>query len=248
MFEWVKQNKLKIFSSIVATMILLIFILPMIIEKLFYMKALNEYFVVGYDIKTVLGFYGDVLVLIGTASLGALTLIQNHIAQEKTDEVNRLTLELQRKSMLMAEERYDKNGNKNNQIQLPKFEIENQGYSGFYMNLEANMTNVSELIISNLKSLSFKVLDNGGEIIFTSNDVHLSKKSMKSGDSIKIAFRNDNIAIVNNGMHQPMHDVILEWSFQCEDQYNNTHYFRCSLGVNNTSVFVKEPWKVEKVG
>ena len=79
------------------------------------------------------GYYASVLSLLGTAILGILTLRQNKIAQEKSEEVNRLQLALQRKSMAMAEAQYNKDGDEKSAP--PKFEVSLKGYSGTYCNM-----------------------------------------------------------------------------------------------------------------
>ena len=165
MFEWLKEHKYKIISLIIIVIIILIYILPMIIEKIFMINAINDFFVVSYDIETVLGFYGDVLVLIGTVSLGAMTLIQNHISQQKTDEVNRLTLELQRQSMVIAEERYSEAERVNILKYSPKFSLVTRSSNGNYKNLVAEITNTSKMLLSNFKSLSFTVINTEKKIL-----------------------------------------------------------------------------------
>ena len=248
MYRWVKSNWWKLSIILIILMMLLLFLVPMIIEKLFLAEAFHKSFVVNYDSNTIIGLYGDILVLIGTASLGALSLIQNHIAQEKTDEVNRLTLELQRRSMEIAEKRYSEMEVTSHSKLNPKFEIKNQNYSGFHEKLGADFTNVSGLYISNIKSLSFKVKDSDGKVLIQSNNVKLSKNSVKSGEKCSLNFGNDELVIVNGREREPMNNVILEWEFQCEDEYDMTHYFRCSLSLEKSNNMNTEPWDVIKVG
>lgn len=248
MTNWLKRHWWKVLIAIFTMLIVLLFVLPMVIDKIFYINTPYEVLRVNYNIETVLGFYGDILVLIGTVSLGAFTLVQNHIAQEKTDEVNRLTLELQRKSMQLAEERYNEVEIRNNKIVFPKFEVKNQGYTGYYKNLEALMTNVSELYISNLKSLSFNVVDKNKNIILQSDMVHLPQTSLKPGSATRIAFLNEELVFKDEKKKKTIKDITLKWSFQCEDQYSNTHYYRCTLQIEDTKDFVDGLWSVMKVG
>lgn len=81
-------------------MIIIFFIIfmPLIINKIYYLNAPCDFFIVGYDISSILDYYGAILTFIGTIGLGAITVYQNIISQKKTDEVNKLTLQLQKKA------------------------------------------------------------------------------------------------------------------------------------------------------
>ena len=68
----------------------------------------------------ILSYYGSVLIFIGTSALSIATYFQNKKAQEKSEEVNRLQLELQRKSMAMAEAHLASIFNKEGYIKLFK--------------------------------------------------------------------------------------------------------------------------------
>ena len=141
------KNSTKIivsFLSIIAAIVIIL--LPFIVEKIYYLEPPCDFFLLGYDATDILAYYGSVLSLVGATILGVLTLIQNKKAQEKSDEVNRLQLELQRKSMAMAEAQYSKEQNHNQLI--PKFEISLSGYGGNYTNLSLSIKNVASIIIS----------------------------------------------------------------------------------------------------
>lgn len=107
MVEWIKNHKKTSLLIITLLFLLLslffIVIIPLILNKVYYLDAPCKFFKVGYTISDILDYYGAILTFIGTASLGIITICQNYISQKKTDEVNKLTLELQKKSMAMAE-------------------------------------------------------------------------------------------------------------------------------------------------
>lgn len=102
-----RQNKKRIVFILSAILVgVIVVFLPFIVEKLYYTKAPLKFFEVSYEAKDFLSYYGSVLSFAGATILGILTLLQNKKAQEKSDEVNRLQLELQKKSMAMAEAQY----------------------------------------------------------------------------------------------------------------------------------------------
>ena len=76
--------------------------MPWIVDKIFYTTPPSNFFYTHYGVSDILSYYASVLSLLVTAILGILTLRQNKIAQVKSEEVNRLQLELQRKSMAMS--------------------------------------------------------------------------------------------------------------------------------------------------
>ena len=95
-----RQNKKRIVFILSAILVgVIVVFLPFIVEKLYYTKAPLKFFEVSYEAKDFLSYYGSVLTFAGATILGILTLLQNKKAQEKSDEVNRLQLELQKKSM-----------------------------------------------------------------------------------------------------------------------------------------------------
>ena len=91
-----RQNKKRIVFILSAILVgVIVVFLPFIVEKLYYTKAPLKFFEVSYEAKDFLSYYGSVLSFAGATILGILTLLQNKKAQEKSDEVNRLQLELQ---------------------------------------------------------------------------------------------------------------------------------------------------------
>lgn len=254
MFEWIKNHKM---ISIVIVILLFLFftiIMPLILNMIYYLDAPWNFFIVGYDISDILDYYGAILTFIGTGILGIITIYQNYVSQKKTDEVNKLTLELQKKSMAMAEQKYEKE--KLNEIKknTPKFELKNSCYNGLYMNLCAILKNVSNIVVSGIKSISFEVFDESNAIISTSDNVKSESSSLLPGKETQINFHNSELKSKNliNANGQQINDslkkITLVWSFQCEDSYGNVHYYRAKLYIEDSMNFVKDFWNVEKVG
>ena len=152
-----RRNKKRIALSLSAILVgIIVVFLPFIVEKLYYTKAPLKFFEVSYEAKDFLSYYGSVLSFAGATILGILTLLQNKKAQEKSDEVNRLQLELQKKSMAMAEAQYSQSKASANTI--PKFEISLHTYNGSYANLSLSIKNVSSVFASNISFISFLIV------------------------------------------------------------------------------------------
>ena len=228
--------------SIVITITLLllfIIIVPLFINWIYYLNTPWDIFKVGYDLQNILGYYGAVLTFLGTVSLGVITVFQNYLSHQKTNEINKLTLELQKKSMAMAEQRYEKE--KLNEIMktTPKFELKNSGSNGNHMNLKVNLKNVSDIIISGIKSISFEVFDETNAIVTTSHKVKSKETSLSPGESTIIEFHNDQLRSENS---------TIVWSFQCEDQFGNIHYLKAKLQIEDIDKLLVNNWEIQKVG
>ena len=103
--------------------------------------------------------------MISTAVLSIIAIYQTKKAQEKSDEVNKLTLELQKKSMALAEKQYKEEENRKNDKPQPKFQISTTGMGGSYSGIFLVVTNVSKVIVSSLSTISFVAQDESGKQI-----------------------------------------------------------------------------------
>ncbi|AXI00035.1 hypothetical protein DV702_10060 [Sporosarcina sp. PTS2304] len=243
-----------------STVVIIIFLLsitiigPLLLNWIYYLKAPWDFLAVGYDLPNLLGYYGAVLTFLGTMSLGIVTVYQNYVSHQKTVEINRLTLELQKKSMAIAEQRYEKEQLNEIKKNTPKFEIKNKGSNGSYMNLQAELKNVSSIIVSGIKSISFEVFDEKDSIILTSQKVKNKETSLPPAESTTIEFHNEQLRPneFNVGYggktHVGLKNLTMVWSFQCEDQFEITHYFKAKLHIEDSEIFVGHNWNVQKVG
>lgn len=254
MFEWIKNHK--VYSAMIILFLFLFFIIiiPLILNQIYYSETPFDLFVVGYDVSNILEYYGAVLTFIGTVSLGIITVYQNHISQEKTDEVNRLTLELQRKSMLLAEQNYKSNKLQEENKNIPKFELRNTHSNGRYLNLGSILKNVSNIIVSGIKTISFEVLDVSGDVVSTSNKVKTKQYSLSPGSETQVEFHNSEIkstttkSVGGQQVYESLKNFNIVWRFQCEDINSNMHYYKAKLHVEDSEKFTGEIWKVKKVG
>lgn len=246
MLEWINKHKILTVVAIVMITIIIIFIIPLVINKVYYLKAPCEFFNVKYDISSVLDYYGAVLTFIGTISLGSVTIYQNYQSQQKTDEVNRLTLELQKKSMKLAEQVYEKEKLHESKRNIPKFEVILDGSMGSYMSSNGILKNVSSSIATAIKSVSFQVFKEEEEevSVIESNKVKISKSSLNSFENARIDFNNAPFIYEN----EEMKCFTLIWKFQCEDDENNVHYYKATIRKENDKNIYGDLWKVEKIG
>lgn len=254
MFEWIKNHRIISIVVIILLFLFFIIVMPLILNWIYYSDAPCNFFIVGYDISNILDYYGAILTFIGTVSLGIITVYQNYVSQKKTDEVNKLTLELQKKSMAMAEQNYEKEKQHEINKNTPKFELRNSGCNGNYANLRAILKNVSNIIVSGIKSVSFEVFDESNAIVATSDKVKSEMLSLLPGQETNINFHNIELKSSNliNVHGQQVYDSLkkftMVWSFQCEDSYGNIHYYKAKLFIEDSKNFVTDIWKVEKVG
>ena len=122
-----KNPKLKIII-IVALVGIMVVMLPLIINCIYVQNVKSDFWNVDYNIGDILLYYGGVFTFAGTSILGRMTYFQNEKLQDKSEEVNRLQMELQKRSMLLAEKQYNQNIQDSNMF--PKFEIKLSSYSG----------------------------------------------------------------------------------------------------------------------
>ncbi len=239
---------------ILFLLLFFIIIMPLILNYLYNSDAPLNFFQVGYSISDILSYYGSVLTFIGTVSLGVITVYQNYISQQKTNEINKLTLELQKKNMAMAEQRYGVERENEINRNTPKFELKNRGCNGHYMNLQAELKNVSNIIVSGIKSITLEVFDENNVIVTTSDKVKIKESSLLSGDKTTIEFHNNALksekvkSAFGQNSHSDLKAFTMIWKFQCEDQLGNIHYYRANFYIKVSNEYKGDFWDVQKVG
>ncbi|HAZ36956.1 MAG TPA: hypothetical protein DEF85_06350 [Clostridiaceae bacterium] len=255
MFEWIKNHRVISIVIMILLFLFFIIVMPLILNWIYYLDAPCNFFTVGYDISDILGYYGAILTFIGTISLGIITVYQNYVSQKKTDEINKLTLELQKRSMAMAEQNYEREKQHGINKNTPKFELVSSGCNGNYTNLEATLKNVSDFTVSGIKSVSFEVFDESNNtIVTTSNKVKSDMSSLSSGQETKIRFHNTGFIFKGgiNAYGQQVYDslknITIIWGFQCEDSCGIINYYKAKLFIEDSKDFVADTWEVKVVG
>lgn len=239
MVNWIKKNKIIACISIFTLYLLLIIGIPILINKLYYLKAPFKFLEVTYGIDSILNYYSAVLTFMGTVILGIIAVYQNHISQQKSDKVNELTLELQKKSMAMAELNYSKTLNEEIIKNTPKFEIKNQSSNGNCMNLSSRFMNISSIMVTNILSIELAIINEDDVILSTSNTVRVSETRLLQGQDTRIDFNNAEIKEEN---------VKLVWSFSCQDTLSNIHYLKATLHIKDRQKTFSYLWDIKKVG
>lgn len=242
--------KIHIKPTVVVFLIFIFVILaPFVIESIYNIVPPLKFFNISYSVEDILLYYGSASSFLGTVILGYLTLRQNKLAQKKSDEVSRLQLELQKKSMAMAESQYQYSKSEKNQQHLqhlPKFEVKINLYHGTYGNMMLSLKNVSSLIISSIFPISLIATESGKEIT-KATKLETNRSSLLSNETAIIGTNLPELLIPGNPIKY-YSNLQLEFSFSCEDEQSNVHYFRAKALVPSTKDFYNEVWSVEKVG
>ncbi len=229
----------------ILSVVTFIILLPFILNWLGKVDTSADFFITDLKVADFLVYYASALSFIGTIILGYLTLRQNKRAQQKTDEVNKLQLELQKRSMILAESQYKKDD-----ISIcPKFEISLRTSFGAYLNPTIRIKNVSSTIISNLTFISFCVKDEEGNILRNISKVRLNNTSLVSGAEAFLETEMQSLVKnISNNEYKYFDNVDFILEFSCEDEKYQVHYYRATRHIKLTKDFEKELWEVEKVG
>lgn len=233
---------------LIATCVIIL--MPWIVDKLFYTEPPADFFYTHYEVSDILSYYASVLSLLGTAILGILTLRQNKIAQEKSEEVNRLQLELQRKSMAMAEAQYNKDGDEKSAP--PKFEVSLKGYSGTYCNMRLEIKNVSSVIASSITPIALVATNADNQQIASAKELKIGSRSLSSAQAAMIESVFPEL-VKREGMGYAaktyyLNNIKLSFDFSCEDELSKVYYFRATATLSTTENYYKEIWGIERVG
>lgn len=176
-----------------------------------------DFFDVEFEAKDLLSYYGSVLVALATSALSIMTYLQTKRANSKSEEVNYLSLELQKKQMAIAEKSFQeelqrkrsddkKDKEQDDRVRdVPKFEISILSYSSYYSNLMLKLLNVSDFPASSISSIGFDVLNKNGKkykdsdgaiVDYVSVAQPKSRNLLKRGDSTTLTSYNYHLAIM----------------------------------------------------
>lgn len=228
-----KTNSFLVKMIIILLIILIVVLLmPFFIFHICQYNPKYDFFKVSYDSTTMLNYYASIISFLGTLFLGTISIYQTHIAQQKTDKVNELLIKLEQKNMLLAEKSF--NYQMENSRTVPKFEVSHLGNNGQYSNMSITLQNISSVIISNLTSVSFSVIDDKNkELVIKNINPQIVSHSLNIGEKTNINFNND---IIDCNISK------IIWKFSCEDEQANIYYYRIERLLPNTS------WTIEQIG
>ncbi len=237
-----KSKNILFIIIVIVGITLLVCSIPFLIDKLYNIKPPHDFFLIGFSQSDILLFSGSALTFIGSSILGVLTLYQNKKAQEKTDEINKLQLELQQKNLKMAEEQYQKI--KTDNQPCPKFEVTLDGYNGNYANLSLLLKNVCSITVSNITPIFVTIKDKNTDFsISNATKLTTDQKSLSSSEKTVIKTNTVNIPVSKN-----YSNLEINFKFSCEDEKGNVHYYQAVSTIPNPETFSKEQFIVSKIG
>lgn len=238
-----KNKGIIIILSIVI--VLAIVLLPFIISSIYSFEAPAEFFITDLEVSDFLVYYASALTFFGTIILGILTLVQNKKAQEKADEVNKLQLELQKRSMELAEERYQQES----ELAIPKLDVSILKYSGHYLNPRIKIKNTSNTFISNITFISAYAKTESDGIIRRATDSIIKNRTLSPQNETILDLKMLNLSKrLSDREYKYYENIEFILEFSCEDDKYNKHYFRATLNIPSSKDFNGDSWKVEKVG
>lgn len=263
----------KRFIIIVIIIAVVIFsvLLPFIVDELYQVVPSAKFWNVSITADNLLLYYGSLMSAAGTIVLGIVTLHQNRKLQEKSDEVNRLMLEVNKRTLALAEQQYNEskdneskdneskdNENKDNEKSkfsadngnIPKFSAELVNYSGNYCNPVIRITNVSHVIVSALTPIEAKYIGSNGKSIAAANRIEFEKKYLSTNESTLYKSNLSDMRIRSDSGRKIDYykNITLIIEFSCEDENYKTHYYRGKLHIATTEAFSHEPFTIEKIG
>lgn len=239
------MKKIWIGIMVIIFVSIALLLLPFVINHIYYKPAPCDFFLTDLKVDDFVSYYAGALSFLGTLILGMLTLYQNKRAQEKTDDINKLQLDMQKKSMELAEKQYEQG----TETVFPKFEVSLLSYSGHYLNPRIKIRNVSSMFISELTFISSFVRDLQGGIVRKVTDYKIKNRSLSSSSETIIDLKMTNLAKrITDREYQFYENVEFVFEFSCEDEKYNKHYYRAVLYIPNTKDFVGDLWRIQKVG
>lgn len=247
---WAKIKKcLKNFFFITSSIfiILILIFVPVIVDIVYDILIATGYFEIEFSKSDILNYYAQFLSLLATVLLGIIAIVQTHRNQRKSEEINELQLRLAKRELEVVEKQY-KEDIRAAKMLVPKFEIKIKSYNGCYSNIELEIKNISETIISSFNFISFSV--------YKGEDEHSVKKwkidfrSIESAETklIKVSTPDMCDDEKKTNSKSPWKNIKLIWKFSCDDNKGNTHFYSACTTILNTSEFSKDYWEVEKIG
>lgn len=247
----------RILIAVVGILLVTIIIfLPYIIEWIYYnVNPPIPFFDIQMLPQDLLSYFGSAFTLIATVALGVITLHQNQIAQNKSDMIDLMTLDLQRKSMAMAEAQYKRN--EQDSIYLPKFEIRVLNYLSRYANLNLSIKNVTSKIISQIEPLELIAEDSDGKEITRASRLYCvdskgrkGQKSLGPGAAFIVKTDTEELSQLKTGSGTKVsyQNFRLIFKFSCEDEKGYKYYYTAQTQIVDSGTYSSGDWKCERTG
>lgn len=241
-----KKKKTGIVIAIVVAIIVIIsvlILLPFIVNSIYYkVEPKFDFFNVLLEPGDILGYYAQLMSLIATIILGAIAVVQTYKSQKKSDEINKLQLQIAQRELAVVEKQYAESNNKNEAF-APKFEVKIMGYSGCYQNINLEIKNVSDTIISGFRFLAFTV-SRDDTLIENILRWKIRFQSLNTGEAQSLSVATPHMCDQNGNWT----DVKLEWKFSCDDVRGVQHFYSASAHIDDAGQFNGDFWEVTKIG
>lgn len=222
--------------------------MPYIIDVLYDCPPPMEFFNVELSKSDILDYYAQFLSLLATIVLGVIAVVQTYRSQKKSDEINALQLSIAQRELAVVEKQYETEI-ENAKALVPRFEINIDGYSGYYCNISLQIKNISEMMISEFRNISFQVYKSEDEVIPITR-WKLKFQSIASLESKRVEMYTPDMQ-ENVGRAEKVtfwENVKLVWKFSCEDFYGNKHFYVASIIIPSTYEYNKDFWEVKRIG
>ena len=236
------------FALGMLVVILVLVLMPYIIDMLYDCPPPMKFFNVELSKSDILDYYAQFLSLLATIVLGAIAVIQTYRSQKKSDEINALQLSIAQRELAVVEKQYEIEI-ENAKALVPRFEINIEGYSGYYCNISLQIRNISEMMISEFRNISFQVYKSDDEVISITR-WKLKFQSIASFESKRVEIYTPDMRENVGGAEKVTfwENVKLVWKFSCEDCQGNKHYYVANIIIPNTCEYNKDFWKVKRIG
>ena len=237
-----------ILTLIILVVILVLIFMPYIIDMLYDYPPPVEFFNVELSKSDILDYYAQFLSLLATIVLGVIAVIQTYRSQKKSDEIDALQLSIAQRELAVVEKQYETEI-ENAKALVPRFEIKIDGYSGYYCKISLQIKNISEMMVSEFRNISFQVYKTKDEVIPIAR-WKLKFQSIASSESQRVEIDTPDMRD-NVGKFEKVvfwENVKLVWKFSCEDCYGNKHFYVASIIIQNTREYNKDFWEVKRIG
>lgn len=222
--------------------------MPFIIDEIYDCTPPAKFFDVELSKSDILDYYTQLLSLTSTIVLGVIAVVQTYRSQKKADEINDLQLSIAQRELAVVEKQYESEIGAIRAI-APKFEIKITGYSGCYSKINIEIKNISEMLISSFRIISFDVYKSEEEV-YSIKRWKLKFQSIASAEvqSVEIFTPDMRDNVEKSGQIRHWENVKLVWKFSCDDCKGNKHFYSASLIIPNTNTFEGAYWDLVKIG
>ena len=169
---------------------------PLLINWAFTSPAVCDFFVVNWEAKDALSYYGSVLGFIGTAIFSGLALWQNHIIKTESDRRAQIAEKMEQ------------------QKHLPILTVSPQSSNGNCMNLSFGIRNLSENVALDVVISKVQIINNDGTEFWTREKEQ--KITHITSEIVSIQLNNPSLTSI---------DQVFYFRLTYKDKFGESHSF-----------------------